>query len=283
VRDTLLSIAIALSSSLLVAITHIIVKLATSRLHPSLVNYFRLSVAALILSPVLLVNYSKFISIDASTILIIFYVALAGPTLAWYLYTRALREGLVSVLHPIANSYPVMAMILSYAVLGEAIKMKHIVASLLVLVGVILVTRRTEAVRLKREPILLAAIAALLWSSNVIMFKILTYSLSNLEIAAVRALVALMAMTPIALHNIRRVNLKDIKFALLAGLVGDVISFIVWITAIDVGPLPVVMPIMAMAPVLSAVLSRVLLSEELGKLKLLGVILASIGVGILSI
>lgn len=282
-RDTLLSIAIALSSSLLVAITHIIVKLATSRLHPSLVNYFRLSVAALILSPVLLVNYSKFISIDASTILIIFYVALAGPTLAWYLYTRALREGLVSVLHPIANSYPVMAMILSYAVLGEAIKMKHIVASLLVLVGVILVTRRTEAVRLKREPILLAAIAALLWSSNVIMFKILTYSLSNLEIAAVRALVALMAMTPIALHNIRRVNLKDIKFALLAGLVGDVISFIVWITAIDVGPLPVVMPIMAMAPVLSAVLSRVLLSEELGKLKLLGVILASIGVGILSI
>jgi len=283
VRDTLLSIAIALSSSLLVAITHIIVKLATSRLHPSLVNYFRLSVAALILSPVLLVNYSKFISIDASTILIIFYVALAGPTLAWYLYTRALREGLVSVLHPIANSYPIMAMILSYAVLGEAIKMKHIVASLLVLVGVILVTRRTEAVRLKREPILLAAIAALLWSSNVIMFKILTYSLSNLEIAAVRALVALMAMTPVALHNIRRVNLKDIKFALLAGLVGDVISFIVWITAIDVGPLPVVMPIMAMAPVLSAVLSRVLLSEELGKLKLLGVILASIGVGILSI
>lgn len=282
-RDTLLSIAIALSSSLLVAITHIIVKLATSRLHPSLVNYFRLSVAALILSPVLLVNYSKFISIDASTILIIFYVALAGPTLAWYLYTRALREGLVSVLHPIANSYPIMAMILSYAVLGEAIKMKHIVASLLVLVGVILVTRRTEAVRLKREPILLAAIAALLWSSNVIMFKILTYSLSNLEIAAVRALVALMAMTPVALHNIRRVNLKDIKFALLAGLVGDVISFIVWITAIDVGPLPVVMPIMAMAPVLSAVLSRVLLSEELGKLKLLGVILASIGVGILSI
>lgn len=279
----ILSIITALIASLLVAATHIIVKLATSRLQPSLVNYFRLLTASLILLPVTLTSLKDLAEINLKTALMILYVALAGPTLAWYLYTRALKKDLVVVLHPIANSYPIVAMILSHVVLGDIIGTKHVIASLLVLIGVILVTKRSESIEFEWEPIILTTIAALLWSSNVIVFKLLTYSLSSLRIAAVRAVTALAIMSPVTLPKVRGITIRELKFALLAGLVGDVMGFIAWVKAIDLGPLPVVMPVIASAPVLSAMLSKLILSEELTKSRVIGIVLASIGVATLSL
>ncbi|RLE78962.1 MAG: hypothetical protein DRJ51_08640 [Thermoprotei archaeon] len=278
----ILSIAVALCASLLIATTHVIVKLAASKIHPLFVNYFRLTTAALVLSPVL-VSSRNLAEVNMTTMLTMLYTALVGPVLAWYLYTEALRRGLVSILHPIANSYPIMAMFLSYILLGSTIRVKHIVASLLVLVGVILVTRRSGSVKFRWKPIMLTTLSALLWSSNVIAFKLLTYSLTNLEIAVMRAITALAIMSPLVLPRIQEVNLRKLKLVLLAGLVGDVIGFTTWITAIDMGPLPVVMPIMATAPIISAMLSKLFLSEELTKLRIVGIIVACIGVSLLSI
>lgn len=279
----ILSIAIATIASLLVATTQVIVKLATSRLQPSLVNYFRLLTASLILLPVTLTSLKDLVKVNLGVILMIFYIALAGPTLAWYLYTKALKKGLVTVLHPIANSYPIIAIVLSHIVLRDIIGIKHIIASLLVFTGVILVTKRSESIKFEWKPIALTIIAALLWSSNVVVFKLLTYSLSSLRIAAVRAMTALAIMSPIVLPKIGKVTIKELKFALLAGLIGDVIGFVTWVKAIDLGPLPVVMPIIASAPIFSAILSKFILSEELTKLRIIGIMLASIGVATLSL
>lgn len=211
------------------------------------------------------------------------YVALIGPVLAWYSYTKALSKGHVSILHPIANSYPLLAILLGYFIFRYTIELKHVVSSLLVLIGIILVTRYSGKVKIDYKPIFLASFATFLWSTNVIMFKFLTFKLTNWEIATFRAILATLIMSPIALLKLNTKVLHKIKYALLIGIIGDIFGFILWVTAIDLGPLPLVMPIIATAPIFSAIFSKFIFSESLTKVKMLGIIMACIGIGILSL
>ncbi len=276
----MIAVLVALCASALTALNQVLVKAATRRLSPLLVNYLRLLVASAVMSPVAVLCAPKLARLGPLVALNVLYVAAAGPVLAWYLYTRALKGGEVSVLHPIGNSYPAIAVLLSFLLLGESVRLNYVAALALVTAGAAIVTKQ-RGERCSSASVAMAAAAALLWGSNVIAFKLLTYSLSSVEIAALRALTAAAMLTPAALPKLRGVRASDAKVALAAGLVGDVLTFTAWVTAIGIGPISLVMPVIATAPVLSALLSRALLAERVGGARMAGVALASLGVGLL--
>lgn len=280
----MLSMLIALCSSFITAVTNILVKSATKKIPPILVNFFRVVAAAILLCLLNFHNMGEIIRLVSEVIYLLLYITIAGPILAWYLYTKALREGAVSILHPIANSYPLISIFIGHFILGYKILEKHIIASIMVLVGIFLVTWQGEKVEIRIKPLIFAILATLLWSTNVIAFKMLTYSLSNYQIATLRALMASLLMSP-ALIKLRKskISIKSLGIVFLIGAIGDVLGFIVWVTAIAMGPLPVVMPIIALAPVFSAILSKIIFAERVTKVRLTGIIISCLGVGILSL
>ena len=281
-----IAIFLALGSSIMIGLNTVIVKMATSKLDPLLVNFIKTLTASFFL-----LFLTIFYSIDLSIILnfsnlsLLFLTSLIGPTLAWYSYIFSLRRGHVSIVHPIANLYPLIAMIIDHFIFRSIIGFRHILSFLLTFTGAILVMKREnrKSERFSKST-LIVFIPTMLWGINVILFKILTRSLSSIVIATMRAILASTIMMPFTVSKLKRnISLKHLGISALAGILGDVISFNLWITAIGIGPIPLVMPIISSSPIFSAIFSHMIFSERIPKRRVLGIIFAVVGIALLSL
>jgi drug/metabolite transporter (DMT)-like permease len=88
-------------------------------------------------------------------------------TAGYLLFVKALSSGVVGIIVPIGNSYPLITVLLAIVLLGRAFSLKEISAFLLIIIGASILAyeknhRKVPLKELHRES-MLAALAALVW------------------------------------------------------------------------------------------------------------------------
>lgn len=282
------SVGLALLSAVFIGSSTVILKFSTSRVKPLLVNFLKsLTGITGLLMIIIATNPHQLYTLKACHVITCFYIAFTGPFLAWYLYIRALKEGEVSLVHPIANIYPIIAMVIGFVALGSRLTALHIIGAILVIYGIrniLYTSKRSERAskEVKLKPVLGALSAAGLWGINAVLFKYLLAITNPLLLAFLRSLFSTLIMLPLIIifrkECFSNPSPKHMSAAVLAGFTSDIVGIMIWLTSLQLGEIASVTTIASTAPLFSAFLSQKIFGEKPSPRRWWGVTLSVIGI-----
>lgn len=269
----------ALASAALGGVSAILLREAAGEADAFSVNFVKLAAGSASLAIAALAL--GFEPPSAAAALYIAYVGLTGPLLGWYLYVKALSIGGVSLASSIANTYPLAAVAVAY-LLGSVPRFNHLVGALLVVIGVkLLLSGNNEGGG--RRAALLAGTTSVLWGVNQVVAKAAAEESDPVTLSLLRVLFALIPATPIALaKDFKRPSGRALALAAAAGFVSDFLGALLWLLSLKVGSLAAAATVSATTPVFAALLSSTLLKEEMSRKRWLGVLVATVGVAVVS-
>jgi drug/metabolite transporter (DMT)-like permease len=268
----------ALASAALGGVSAILLKKATGGADAFAVNFVKLVAGSASLAVAALALGFK----PPSTAVAIrmAYVGLTGPLLGWYLYIKALSLGGVSAASTIANTYPLVAVAAAY-LLGSAPKPNHVAGALLVVAGMRLLLSGNSGED-RRRAALLAGATSVLWGVNQVVAKAAAGESDPMTLSLLRVLFAAIPAAPVALARGLELSRGALAAAAAAGLVSDFLGALLWLLSLRVGSLAVAATVSATTPVFAAMLSSLLLGEEMNRKRWLGVLAATAGVAVVS-
>lgn len=285
--DSITPPMLALTSAFLGGLSSVALRYSTAEVSPILANFLRSLVGALGLLA-LVISYGA-LQASAFTILhlaIMAYIAFSGPLLAWYLYIKALSLGDVSLVHPISNTYPIVAMIAAYLLIKANIYIPDLVGGTLVIMGMRLITETRESGDGGGwKPVLLAFAVALLWGLNTVLFKVLLAEHSPLTLAFLRSSLSFVMMLPVVAVKERESchSARHLLAAMSAGLTADVAGITTWLSSLQMGEVSTAAVLSSTSPVFSALISQHLLGEKPPSRRWIGILLTVAGVALVSL
>lgn len=220
-------------------------------------------------------------------------LAVAGllNLVAFILLYRAFHRGVVSVVAPIAYTYPAITSVLSVAILGTVISSGEVLAIGGVIVGVVLLSTRFSELRslLSRAgpASLTAGVGSALGSSVIFggVYVVIGYAAPLVSIAVpvimlrVVALAAGFALAPVLKQDVEPVRAAFSKVIIIMGGLeaAGFLTFTYGILSAS-GSLPIVAAIGGMGGAVAAAYGLVFLKERLEANQMAGVVLALVGV-----
>jgi drug/metabolite transporter (DMT)-like permease len=217
--------------------------------------------------------------------------AILGPLISWSLYTRAVSRLDISVAYSITQLSILITIAIAVIWLGERPSILTVAGAVIVLLGVWLVQSpvgRAGGRTVSMLGLALAAGTALCWGLNGPLWKLSVATMSEVQVNLVRTGLAsavfgtsvgvIALMSAEARKTVQRVSLHGVAGAACAGLLADVAAFWLQFSALKLGDVATVAPIISSSPLFVALLSAVLLGERLRRLQLLGVGLIVLGV-----
>ena len=203
---------------------------------------------------------------------------------SWLCYFKALQLGDVNKVVPIDKSSTLLTMILSMIFLAEGITLIKICAMVFIGVGTyLMIERKDDVVREAkgRTWMVFAALAAVFASLTAILGKIGIEGVESNLGTAIRTIVVLcMAWMIVFIQGkhkeIKQVSRKSWIFIGLSGLATG-LSWMFFYSALQQGPVSVVIPIDKLSIVVTIAFSYFILKEKLKKLSVLGLVLIVIG------
>jgi drug/metabolite transporter (DMT)-like permease len=217
--------------------------------------------------------------------------AILGPLISWNLYTRAVSRLDISVAYSVTQLSILMTVGIAVVWLGERPSSFTLAGAVFVLVGVWLVQRRAGPTRTRAVSVLglgLAAGTAVCWGLNGPLWKLSVMTMSEVQVNLVRtglasavfgtSLGAIAVMSAGARATLRSVSLRGVIGAAVAGILADVTAFWLQFSALKVGDVATVAPILSSSPLFVALLSAGFLHERLRRLQLAGIGLILLGV-----
>ncbi len=131
---------------------------------------------------------------------------------------------------------------------------------------------------------LVAILSLMMWGLWGFILKFVTKSIEWYQIYAIGSLVTIIATSVIAIiyRSQLLINQRD-TFIILAASVAGVLGYIFFIMALKDGKASVVVPLTALYPAITVVLSYIILHEDITVLQLIGIILAIIAAVLLSL
>jgi drug/metabolite transporter (DMT)-like permease len=104
-----------------------------------------------------------------------------------------------------------------------------------------------------------------------------------MALSLLRVLFAAIPAAPVALaKGFGKPSKGALVSAAAAGLISDFLGALLWLLSLKVGSLAVAATVSATTPVFAALLSSLLLGEEMGRRRWLGVLAATAGVAVVS-
>ncbi|MFN0071833.1 MAG: DMT family transporter [Chloroflexota bacterium] len=220
--------------------------------------------------------------------------AVLGPLISWNLYTRAMGRLDLSVAYSITQSSVLITIVIATFWLGESPSVFTVIGAVIVLAGVWLVQGRVGLAPGKTVSLLGVALAggtAICWGLNGPLWKLSVMAMSEIQVNLVRTGLAsvvfgvslgVIALTSHAGRSTMQIALttgrRGLLSAALAGLLADVGAFWFQFSALKVGDVSTVTPILSSSPLFVALLSAGLLGERLRRAQIAGVVLIVIGV-----
>ena len=209
----------------------------------------------------------------------------------WLCYLKALKFGDVNKVVPINKSSTVLTILLSMLFLGEGFTVIKLAAMVLIGVGTYFMIERKKIVPNDTNTqrsytwIFYAALSALFASLTAILGKVGIEGVESNLGTAIRTIVVLIMAWGIVFiqgkhKEIKQINRKSRLFIGLSGLATG-LSWLCFYSALQQGPVSVVIPIDKLSIVVTIAFSYFILHEKLKKKSILG--LALIVVGTLSL
>ena len=226
-------------------------------------------------------------SIENLNIKQIIFLILSGisTSLLWICYFKALQLGNVSKVTPIDKTSIVLTLILSMIFLGEKITFIKVISMILILFGTFLTINKVQKDEKSNSWILYAVLTAIFTSITTIISKIGLKNIDSSLATFIRTIVVLGIMIFVLLFKkkfiyFKYLNKNNLKYIVLSG-VSTSLSWLCYFKALQDNEASVVFTIEKMSLVVAITLSYFFLKEKISTKSLIGIIIITIGTGIL--
>jgi drug/metabolite transporter (DMT)-like permease len=197
---------------------------------------------------------------------------------AFYGYYKAVQKKGISLITPIINSWPLVAIALGVIVYGEHVRAVQWIAAGLVLGGMVFTTteKSSENNRIDSS-FYFAFVAMLLWGVFFFLVKIpiLIFG-AVMTTMMIKFLTGFFAWPVVAHKKMEKTPWKVMTFIALVGIL-DGLGFLAFNGALTVESVSIVSPIIAAVPVLTVILGITFLKEKVTKRQVKGIVVTLIG------
>ncbi len=254
--------------------------------------FYLLTIAAAVLASAIMFGGLRAPSVpDLIQIIVIAGIGALGI----FFFNKGLKEGLVSIVAPVAASYMVFAVIFSHFIWNENLTILQYAAAGIIFIGVALVSidfsklQGKNANKLKKG-IKYALATALMWGIFFTLIKLPIRKLGSINATLFLAIFStlwltvplLSGKTKFSIKSLRKADKKIWFFIILAGsimAIGDITNNL----AMSAENVSLVVPITASSTLVSVVLAAIFLKEKLKINETIGIILAVIGILMISV
>ena len=202
-------------------------------------------------------------------------------------YYAALSLGKASLVSPIYSCITVVAVVLSFLILGESLTRLQLSAIAVVFVGIILVAyeRKDGGDSSRKLSVIIALLVAVLGGGNLILQKWVAGSGHYLMGFLLMRISMLTLLTPLALMPGQETYSGEARSGwlklVLLGLI-DVSAFFAWFLGLRVGLVSIVTPIATSSPAVTVVLAHLFLKERVRSRQRIGIFAIVSGIIFLS-
>jgi len=288
---------IALFSALLWALSSVLLAMGVKRIHPVPLNLIRCVVSTSFFWALLpfFGGLQAVAAIPSSAwpwmVLSVLALLVVGDTL----YFRSLDLVGVSWAMPVAGINPLWAVLLAWLLLGEPLTWPLLLGALLVIAGVVLVSRSTAQgnsarpvePRARRAGLLLALLVSVLWGIGLVLLKPATAGMHSVVANCIRQPMGLFMLLGLSLwkgrwRELRRLDGKSWAIILVASLVGTGIGTLFFVMAIQMAGAGRTAVLTSTAPLMALPFSMAWLHERPTRLTLAGTLLTTAGIALVA-
>lgn len=208
--------------------------------------------------------------------------------LPFLFFCEALKIGSIGLVNAVANSFPVITLILSHFFLGVQVSNAAVIGILIAVTGVLILSlskkdRDINSKNYASKAIVFSLIASLLWG---LFYTVVPIPNSHLDPITATFCLQLGTFLTSHIHMMaqkKKHNLskKTLSYAVLAGIAGVVGSFSFY-NALHYGSPSVVTAIAGSSPIVAAIFGSYVYRERVSRLEVLGILIAVFGVVFLS-
>jgi len=221
-----------------------------------------------------------------STIALILATAITSVVSLSFFFSGLIVEK-VSIISPITSASAIVAIVLSFTVLGETLSALQIACIAMVLGGILALSMRSNSRGGSNKGIPYAIACMLCAGLNSVLLKLVSIDIGEIGTFVFNrglvALLLLMAMpffgNPFSRHAERKVSMKTIVAAGLTEFMG----FFGFIIGVGVGLVSIVAPVSSASPAVTVILAQVFLKEKLVYRHKIAIVLIMLGIILLSI
>ena len=220
----------------------------------------------------------------------IFYLIVAVSMLAAFVagdsaFLYGLQKAPVSIVYPVAYTFSISTSVFSHFLLNECLAMKDMLAAVFIIVGVFFVYRGSNSHKSNSLVGILAGLtASLFWGLGVSTMGLALHWGNSIEVNISRLTLLILLTSPLILNNREKLR-EQVKLSYLAlgGIMGIGIGPLLFMSSIGLIGASRSSIFISSTPALTVVLSNVFLKEKTSGKLLLGALLVSVGLLIVSI
>jgi drug/metabolite transporter (DMT)-like permease len=220
----------------------------------------------------------------------IFYLIVAVSMLAAFVagdsaFLYGLQRAPVSIVYPVAYTFSISTSVFSHFLLNENLAMKDMLAAVFIIVGVFFVYSGSNPHKSNSLVGILAGLTtSLFWGLGVSTMGLALHWRSSIEVNISRLTLLILLTSPLILNNREKLR-EQVKLSYLAlgGIMGIGIGPLLFMSSIGLIGASRSSIFISSTPALTVVLSNVFLKEKTSGKLLLGALLVSVGLLIVSI
>jgi uncharacterized membrane protein len=220
----------------------------------------------------------------------IFYLIVAVSMLAAFVagdsaFLYGLQRAPVSIVYPVAYTFSISTSVFSHFLLNENLAMKDMLAAVFIIVGVFFVYSDSNSHKSNSIVGILAGLtASLFWGLGVSTMGLALHWGNSIEVNISRLTLLILLTSPLILNNREKLR-EQVKLSYLAfgGIMGIGIGPLLFMSSIGLIGASRSSIFISSTPALTVVLSNVFLKEKTSGKLLLGALLVSVGLLIVSI
>jgi drug/metabolite transporter (DMT)-like permease len=255
------------------------------------VGYYRLVTYSQLvaLAPVILLElaYTPTMPSSPTTIALVIASGICSFS-ALFLFYRGLEVGKASIITPVFSAYAIVAILLSFAVLGEVLSPSQIACITLTLIGVLTITVRPDPVQRSNTGIPYAVGAMFSAGVGAVVIRLVADEIGEIGSLFFNRIIAVFALVVVGALFLRshlRLGVREgfpFKSIVLIGLT-EFAAIFTFVVGVSVGMVSLVATLSSASPVVTVVLAQTFLRERLDKVHKLGVAAVIVGILLLSV
>ncbi len=207
--------------------------------------------------------------------------------LSYSFFYKGLTLGKASIISPVVSTSAIVAMVLSFAILGERLNLMQIGCIAMVLVGILVISMKPDSFGRPEKGIVYAVACVLSAGLNSILIKLVSTDIGGFgTLFFNRILVTLLLVILLPFFrdsfSVGIPGENSLKTIIVIGL-AEFMAGLSFVVGVSVGIISIIAPVSSASPAVTVVLAQVFLKERLVRVQKIAVVLAILGIVLLSI
>jgi bacterial/archaeal transporter family protein len=255
------------------------------------VGYFRLVIYTQLVAlvPVILLEalYAPTLPSSPKTIVLVIASGICSFS-ALFLFYRGLEAGKASIITPVFSAYAIVAILLSFAVLGEVLSFWQIACITMTLIGVLTISVRSDSGEQSNAGIPYAVGAMFSAGVGAVLIRLVADDAGEITSLFFNRLIAVLALVVMGVLFLRgQLRSRDhgefpVKSIVLIGLT-EFVAFFAFVVGVSAGMVSLVATLSSASPAVTVVLAQTFLRERLTKIHKVAVLVVIAGISLLSV